>query len=288
MMESETAQSSPWSHLSAPLRIMNNRHHAAALVGTVSVLTCRVLTTLFALQLVSSHALAAQSLNIDIGSTATGLAVPSSVFGAATGSRGVWNAIDAAAMENGRERYSSGVLIDTSGALTSARIDFDSMRLGFRAVEHDEPSTQGDDEALLDDAFRVRGPHTMTVRGLNPGIYRLYVYAMAPDSPLEFTTVEVPGSPDPVATVGGAFAMGYRPNITHSVHLVAAGPLVGDLVIEIDFTGHFDSVAGLQLVHIPLRLPEHWYVLLPGDDQLDGPSVFPRHSRPLFRDIELR
>ena len=194
----------------------------------------------------ASPALATQSINVDIGSTAFGFGVPSSAFGAASGSQGTWNGIDADAMVNGSPVFNSGPLLDTAGSMTAVSIEFDSMGLGFGAAEFDEPSTQGDDQALLDVVFCVNGLHTMTVSGLQPGAYEVYVYAMAPDDPLEFTTVAVQGSPDPLATVGGDFALGYQRNVTHSLHNVTVAAS-GDIVISIDFTGFFDSVAGIQI-----------------------------------------
>ena len=150
-------------------------------------------------------------------------------------------------MVGGGPQFHSGLLVDEFGRPTSVSIDFDSMGSGFNATEFNEPHTQGDDERLLDDVVSVTGLQTITIHGLQSGGYAIYVYAMAPDDPLAFTTVDVQGASDPSATVGGDFSMGYRRNVTHALHHVLVYPLTPDVVISIDLPGSFGPVAGLQL-----------------------------------------
>ncbi len=193
----------------------------------------------------SAPVLAFQSINVDIGSSIFGAGVPDATYGAAANSAGTWNDIDADLFLAGAT-YSSGPLMDLSGAPTAVTIALDSFGPGFIAYEFNEPNTVGDDEALLDDIYYVDGPHIMTINGLAPGAYTVYVYAMAPDDPTAQTTVDVAGSPDPIATVFGDFAGGFVRNITHSQHrvTVAAG---GAIQINLDFAHLYNSVAGFQI-----------------------------------------
>ena len=56
---------------------------------------------------------------------------------------GFWNGVDADAMANAGTQFSSGTLVDISGVMTPASIDFDSMGRGFEAVAADSPGTHG-------------------------------------------------------------------------------------------------------------------------------------------------
>ena len=171
--------------------------------------------------------------------------------------------------------FHSAPLVDTAGAMTTVSIEFDSNGLGFHAAETDEPHTQEDDEALLDDILWVGGPHTMTIHGAQPGFYSLYVYAMAPDFPMERTTVAVQVSTYPAATVGGEFSRGYRRNVTHSVHGIEIPMPAADIVILIDFLGTFRLRCGTAVGDgAPMSLPDR-PGLLPSCLQLDGSSVTP-------------
>ncbi|MEM1449092.1 MAG: hypothetical protein AAGI22_08255 [Planctomycetota bacterium] len=199
------------------------------------------------LVLLLAPSVAAQSLNIDFGVPTSGAGVPTATYGAAADVPGLWNEVDPSSANS--TMFNSGPLFDLAGAPTGVEIDFLSSGLNYFDFEFDEPNTAGDDEALLDDITWTSGAHTMTITGLAPGRYRIFTYAMAPDAPTGLTTVNVPGSIDPFASVGGTFAAGFQRDVTHAEHevMVAAG---GSVTIEVDFVVWSDSLNGLQIVSL--------------------------------------
>jgi hypothetical protein len=86
----------------------------------------------------------------------------------------------------------------------------------------------------------------LTIRGLAPGDYRLFTYAMAPDSSAFQTGVLVVNSPDLMQAVGGDFSAGFVLGATHAEHrvTVAAG---SDVVIRFSVINQYDSINGLQI-----------------------------------------
>ena len=105
----------------------------------------------------------AQSFNIDFGLDAA----PSSTYGAASGSAGVWNQIDTLGPTSG--------LIDTAGVVTSSALDLEDA--GFFPSSPQPPAT--DLQALAGDSFSavVGQAWFVSVTGLKPGAYDLYFYS---------------------------------------------------------------------------------------------------------------
>lgn len=186
----------------------------------------------------------AQTFNVDFGSVAFGSGTPASTYGAAAGQAGVWNNIDTDLLG---VLYVSPTLQTTGGAASSVVLEFDALGTpGLLPLEFDEPNTSGDDQALFDDCYYNGAPSSLTIRGLAPGNYRLFTYAMAPDSNAFQTGVDVTGSPDPLQAVGGDFSAGFVLGVTHAEHRVTvlAG---GDVVINFTVFNQFDSINGLQI-----------------------------------------
>jgi hypothetical protein len=94
----------------------------------------------------------------------------------------------------------------------------------------------------------------LTFNGLANGVYDVYTYAMASDSPNFFSRVNVnapaaDGTPG-AQTVGGAFAGAYQQGLTHALH---QGVVVdnGSLAIYVRAAVSWASLSGIQLVMIP-------------------------------------
>lgn len=169
---------------------------------------------------------------------------PSNTYGAADGTGGTWNVVTlpviAPHVETG--------LLDAAGNASGVSLTIDTA-LGplTGVINFDSPTTFGDDQALLDEGWWVGGLGTMTIDGLPAGTYRVYTYAMAPDAANLITSVNVPGSPDPLQDVGGDFSAGFVLGVTHAEHsiTIAAG---GSIVIETDVVYQYDSICGVQIV----------------------------------------
>lgn len=186
----------------------------------------------------------AQTFNIDFGSVAFGAGTPMATYGAASGQVGSWNNVDTDLLGS---FYVTPTLLTTSGATSSVVLEFDALGSGgLIPYEADEPNTFGDDQSLFDDCYYNAAPSSLTIRGLAPGNYRLFTYAMAPDSNVFQTGVDVTGSLDPLQAVGGDFSAGFALGVTHAEHrvLVVAG---GDVVINFSVFNQFDSINGLQI-----------------------------------------
>jgi len=186
----------------------------------------------------------AQTFNVDFGSVIFGAGTPAPTYGAAAGQPGVWNNIDTDLLGT---FYVSPTLLTTSGAASTVSLEFDALGTpGLLPYEANEPNTTGDDQSLFDDCYYNGAPSSLTVRGLAPGNYRLFTYAMAPDSNVYQTGVDVTGSLDPLQPVGGDFSAGFALGVTHAEHrvTVAAG---GAVVIQFTVVNQFDSINGLQI-----------------------------------------
>ncbi len=187
----------------------------------------------------------AQGFNIDFGSAGFGFGVPASTFGAAGNQPGTWNGVDTDLFGTGPYITS---LLRLDGSPSGVTLNLDPLGSGgFLPLEFDGPTTTGDAQALFDDCFYNSALSTFTISGLTPGEYRIFTYAMAPDSNAFFTSVEVTGSPDGIQLVGGDFAAGFQSGVTHSEHriTVTAG---GSVTINTDVGTSFDSINGLQIV----------------------------------------
>lgn len=202
--------------------------------------------TLAAACLAASASAQQPSLFVDIGSLTFGFGVPTTGYAAAAPIGGQWNAMDTDQFL-GATTYTTPPLMDVAGMPTAVTLTYDSLGLGLIDFEFNEPSTMGDDEALIDDIAYVSGPSELRIDGLPAGGYDILTYAMAPDDATGRTTVNVIGSPDPLQEIGGDFSLGFAQGVTHAVHSVTAtaGQAV---VIELDFTVFSDSVNGIQIL----------------------------------------
>jgi len=175
---------------------------------------------------------AAQSFNIDIGNATP---TPSSSFGAAAGQAGVWNTYVGGTL-NG--------LFDTGGNATAVSMSGTSG--GFLGSFSD-PTTFGDDDALMDDGMLIPFFETYTVSGLAAGSYSIYYYVWTV-SPLP-TGLDINGQG--MQTIGGSWPGGYVAGTTHAVTSVqlTSGQ---DLVIDVhSINGALGSFTGLQIVPVP-------------------------------------
>ena len=142
---------------------------------------------------VASFSLAsAQSLNIDVGVT---FPVPSSTFGAAAAQPGVWNSVDAG-------QAGATALVDLAGVATGVTIQRSNG--SGSEMSWNNPGTNGDDAALMDDGDDPGLGSTWRISGLAAGDYEVTVYAWAPDDPGYQTVVYINGGASTI--VGGGAA----------------------------------------------------------------------------------
>ena len=192
-------------------------------------------------------AFAQDRFNVDFGSNTT-FSAPASTYGAAAdqdgnGNVGFWNA---------REGFggTSAPLSNLSGGATNVTITI-SDGSNF---EQNNPSTSGDDEALMDDIHApASGGSVLTVDGLPNGIYTIYTYAMSPcNITTHATEVNVPLSIDPPQVVQGLWPGAFSAGMTHVVHngvQVSGGTSVD---IELGLGAVALSCNGLQILPDPL------------------------------------
>ena len=183
---------------------------------------------------------------IDVGSVAFGAGVPATGYAAAAPVGGLWNALDADAL-NGLNTFTTAPLMDINGAGTLVTATYDNLGNYFDVLEFDEPSTMGDDQALIDDIAYVSGSSEFRFDGLPAGLYDVFTYAMAPDAPGFESLVDVTNSTNGAQSVGGDFSAGFALGTTHSFHTVsvAAGQ---PLVILLDVSVTDNSFNGVQVL----------------------------------------
>ncbi|MEM1450539.1 MAG: hypothetical protein AAF957_09295 [Planctomycetota bacterium] len=185
------------------------------------------------------------SIFIDIGSVGNGFGLPSNSYAAAgPAGGGMWNALDMDLVTG--PVYVTPPLMDTAGGATTVTLEWDGQGFDPLPFFQDEPNTFGDDQALLDDIGYLAGPSTFTFRDLEPGVYDVITYAMAPDDSTFVTNVDVAGSADPAQDVGGDFSAGFVLGVTHSLHTVVVG-MSGTIVIDINVAVELDSINGIQV-----------------------------------------
>ncbi len=170
-----------------------------------------VLSTALALSL--PVAAQSNSFYVDFGDV---YGTPASTYGAAQGTGGTWNMVFLP-----MALPYTQALLDAAGNVSPVNLVVDSgLTSTTNTISFDSATTFGDDQALLDEGWYVNGLGTMEVTGLAAGSYRVYTYAMAPDSATFFTSVHVPGSPDPPQSVGGDFTFGLMLGVTHAEHTI--------------------------------------------------------------------
>lgn len=183
--------------------------------------------------LASSVAAAGQNINIDFG--LAGL-VPSDGY-AAAGLGGYWNALELADRPNGRQTFAPGTLqsVDSEPTLIGMTV----TSAGTTELT-DHPFTFGDDASLLDD-FLLTAPGTTSIvslAGIEPGVYHVFVYTWAPADPSAITQVTIDDAVTSFA--GGAWTGGLAQGVTHEVYAVE----ISDGSLEIAVTGASAESAG--------------------------------------------
>lgn len=199
---------------------------------------------------VASFSLAsAQSLNIDVGVT---FPVPSSTFGAAAAQPGVWNSVDAG-------QAGATALVDLAGVATGVTIQRSNG--SGSEMSWNNPGTNGDDAALMDDGDDPGLGSTWRISGLAAGDYEVTVYAWAPDDPGYQTVVYINGGASTI--VGGPWTGGYVVGITHAVRTVTLAPGANlDLLLYPLST--FDDLATFNGAQVRQLVPPYT-VSCPGD-----------------------
>ncbi len=184
----------------------------------------------------------AQSLNVDIGTSAT-YPTPSSSFGAGAGQPGTWTSIPVAAGVPQSVVDLAGNACAVTFTVSGGVATFGNVNLG---------GSTPDDRALLADVHDPQSvARTWTIAGLLDGDYELFTYAMAPDDSNFRTQISVAGSADPAQVIGGFFSGNYAQGLTHALHHVS---VVGGqpVVVTAQRTApppnpNFGSVNGFQL-----------------------------------------
>jgi len=180
------------------------------------------------------------ALNLDIG---VSYGTPGNLQGQAAGSPGVWNAI-APPVDNLR-------LVDLSGAMTTATVSSTGINGEY---SFNNPATTGAAQKLLDDmediGCNVGAQSTWTLQGIAAGDYDVYVYAWAPDQPLNyFTEIAVAGGLKGPQVVGGGNWIGTHVyGQTYTVDTVNVPTAGGSISITATTVVGCGSLNGIQIV----------------------------------------
>ena len=211
-----------------------------------TVLLCAVLI-LCSLGLPSA-AMATSAINVDLhrgDPDPQNAGTPSNTYAAASSQAGTWNGVTVL-------NVGPHPLLDIDGNPSVASLTLSSI-IGGRVDNN--PTTFGDDEALLDDGYNIPDGLTtfviLTVSGLAAGQYQVYTYAWDPSVPSNrSTTVDVNGTGVVVVAPPDDVFDGYTIGETHAVHSATIGA-GNDLVITATNTDDFydqSTVNGFQIV----------------------------------------
>lgn len=185
----------------------------------------------------------AQDFNLDVLNS---YGIPASTYGAGSGQTGFWQNVDA------WDGLAPQPIANTAGAATTATVDF---TLGGN-FSFDNALTVGDDQALMDDLQDIGGVgnvSTWTIAGLTAGNYRVYSYAWAPDSPVNYITgVQLTGGSNGQQNCGGATWSGAhvlgQTYVVDTVFGVSAG---GSITLTFTAVAGFGGVNGVQIDKLP-------------------------------------
>jgi hypothetical protein len=136
----------------------------------------------------------AQSIYLDFGDPASPWGVPPPTYGAA-GPPGTWHGVSAAFTPS---------LVDVNGLATGASLSVSSLPMLDAC---DVGGTTGADAALYDDRWFFDPPSlTLTLSGLQPGIYRVHVHLLVANCVPMFQplSVSIAGAEPPVDTASGS------------------------------------------------------------------------------------
>jgi len=206
------------------------KHRVSVVGGNSIVIVC---TTFSGPATENGFQIVPVGINTDISSYN---AAPSANYAAAGDQAGVWNHFVGT---------SPTPMLGLTGASTGVTLSA-NVSAGF-AFGFNNPGTSGDDELLLDGGHD--GEATYTFAGLASGFYDVYTYAWGPDDASLRTNVSVPGSPDPLQTVGGAWTGGHQQGVTFAKHrtMVAGG---SNVVIVCTVQNGFATENGFQIVPV--------------------------------------
>ncbi len=175
------------------------------------------------------HAASAQSFNVEWGSLDSS---PPNTYGA-EGLSGVWNTFDA--MPN----FERLPLVGLDGNPIAA----DIMNIGFDLIESsDNPLTTGPDAALMDDCFTSNNDPIdgcIFMRFLEPGEYRVILYAMAPDDGSLLSRLRIDQNTEGPVHVGGTWTGSHEDGISYMTQMATVGA-----------DGRLDLHSGLQGANI--------------------------------------
>ena len=204
-----------------------------------------------------------QSFNIDFGLPESG---PPPTYGAA-GQIGAWNSIEGehTPFNDPQIIYD---LVDLQGNPTGVTLH---QFGGLELIAADDPSVDGNDAILLNDALVTHSANLETclyIDGLETGTYEVLTYAWMPNHPETLSRVRHDFTPGPV-DVGGAWTGEHVEGITYARHIVeVAGSFMGSHSGNVDGA---DLRIGAALNGIQLRRLDS----CPGDLECTvGPDEF--------------
>jgi len=196
----------------------------------------------------------AQSIYVDFGPANSPSGQPTPNYGGSVGVPGYWNAVGSVAT-SGLRKW-DGQVTDVSLSLES---DVEGCVAFGPFIHTDDPTTTGQDEALLDDRYNPGQTLDLDVvfSGLRPGTYDVDTIVPPHSCGLgSGVRVEVVGSPDPTVRILGLWSGNYVQGQNFARHTVAVTD--GTLRIKLEACSHIDyiEVAGIQLHYGDPQLPD--------------------------------
>lgn len=189
----------------------------------------QIITTTLATLTMTVMSASGQSFNVDWGSLETS---PPTTY-AAEGLAGSWNTFDA--MPNFERLPLMGLDGDPIAA--------DIMNIGFDMIESsDNPLTTGPDAALMDDCFTSNNDPIdgcIFMRFIEPGEYKVILYAMAPDDGSLLSRLRIDQNTDGPVHVGGSWIGSHEDGISYMTQMATVGA-----------DGRLDLHSGLQGANI--------------------------------------
>lgn len=135
-----------------------------------------------------------------------------------------------------------------------------TVSVGEALFSSNDPSTSGDDEALLDDELdvipsSVGGSATVTLSGLPAGEFTVYTYARDAEAPSnETVSVDVNGAGAATVSPSSDTFTGYIEGENYALHTItlSAGEILTITVtIESDEPGDYGMINGIQITPEP-------------------------------------
>ena len=198
----------------------------------------------------AGEAIAGSAVNVDLHRgepDPLNAGTPSNTYDAASTQSGQWNGITVLS-------FGPHALVDKNGGAGPVlTMSSNAQAVGGRIF--DNPSTFGDDAALLDDGFNIpdgRGSFvTLTISGLAANVYRVYTYAWDPAfTASKSVTVDVNGTGAVLVSPGSEVFAGFVVGETHAEHTVvlASGEALAITAVIVDDVVPAGVVNGFQVV----------------------------------------